>query len=179
MTGITLSAGERRHVLNLLQRAHDASLYRRTFAVLEHSRGKSVAEIAESLQVSRQSVYNWIERFQRTRNILELNDAPHPGRPPDCIEQAQAGLQALVTHSPQQFGYYATQWTVPLLQEQLWHGMGKHYSESTIRRGLHRLGYVWKRPRYVLACDPEREKKTPNSPHRQWFARAQCAAGRG
>lgn len=32
-------------------------------------------------------------------------------------------------------------------------------SDVTIRRGLDQLGYVWKRPRYVLAPDPEREKK--------------------
>jgi len=33
------------------------------------------------------------------------------------------------------------------------------YSSDTIRRRLHELDYVWKRPRYVLALDPEREKK--------------------
>lgn len=31
-----------------------------------------------------------------------------------------------------------------------------------------RLGYVWRRPRYVLMPDPEREKKTPNSLHAPW-----------
>jgi transposase len=179
MRGLRLSAGERRRVLNLLQGTHDAHLYRRVLVVLEHSRGKSVAEIAESLQVSRQSVYNWIDRFRHTRDILELVDAHRPGRPPDWMQEAESWLQALLTHRPEQFGYCATHWTVPLLQEQLWHGTGGHYSDSTIRRSLHRLNYVWKRPRYVLACDAQREKKTPNSPCPQWFAKAQCAAGRG
>jgi hypothetical protein len=32
-------------------------------------------------------------------------------------------------------------------------------SDTALREQLHRLGYVWKRPRYVLLPDPEREKK--------------------
>lgn len=86
-------------------------------------------------------------------------------------------LQNLLQRSPQHPGYFATQWTVPLLQEQLRHGVGEYYSGRTVRRGLHRLGYVWKRARYVLMPDPEREKKTPNSPRRQWFAGARRVAG--
>jgi transposase len=177
MSGSRLSAGERRRVSNLLQRTNDAHLYRRALAVLEYSRGKSVAEIAESLEVSRQSVYNWIDRFQH-HDILELVDAPHPGRPSEWLGEAEALLQALLMQKPEQFGYCATYWTVPLLQEQLWHMTERYYSDSTIRRGLRRLDYVWKRPRYVLAPDPEREKKTANLPRHQWLARAQCVVGR-
>jgi hypothetical protein len=50
---------------------------------------------------------------------------------------------------------------------------------ETIRRVLHRLGYVWKRPRYVLAADAQGEKKAPH-PARAWLsAKAQCRAGGG
>jgi hypothetical protein len=41
------------------------------------------------------------------------------------------------------------------------------------------LGYVWKRSRYVLAPDPEKEKKTANSPQNQGFAATQCVVGAG
>jgi transposase len=68
-------------------------------------------------------------------------------------------LQTLLILSPEWFGYYATHWTVPLLKNQLRQNTGEEYSSDTIRRWLHELGYVWKRPRYVLAPDPEREKK--------------------
>ena len=45
-------------------------------------------------------------------------------------------------------------------------GTGKELSLSaaTIRRHLHELGYVWKRPRYVLPPDPQQEKKNSHSP---------------
>jgi len=139
MSGSRLSTRERRRVLNLLQRTDDAHLYRRVLAVLEHDRGKSVVEIAESLQVSRQSVYNWIGCFQHANDILKLVDAPHPGRPSDWMEEAEALLQVLLTHGPEQFGYYATYWTVPLLQEQLWHGQALfrfHHTPRPASTGL-------------------------------------------
>ena len=50
-------------------------------------------------------------------------------------------------------------WTVPLLREYLYDRTSLWLSEDTIRRRLQRLGYVWKRYRYVLPPDPEREKK--------------------
>jgi Winged helix-turn helix len=58
-------------------------------------------------------------------------------------------------------GYFAVNWTVPLLQEQLEHGTGERLSDDTIRRELRRMGYAWKRSRYVLDPDPEEEKKRP------------------
>jgi transposase len=144
---------------------------------LEHDRGKSVVAIAESLKVSRQSVCRWIDRYEHANDILALVDAPHPGRPRKWMNETEMQLRSLLMHAPEQFGYAASYWTAPLLQEQLRHETGSHYSDTAIRRGLHQLEYVWKRPRYVLAADPEREEKTPNSPGRQWVARAQRAVG--
>jgi transposase len=59
---------------------------------------------------------------------------------------------------PERCGYHATHWTVPLLQDQVRLNLGIQCSQVTIWRCLHRLGYVWKRPRYVLVPDPQREK---------------------
>src|SRR4051794_11707313 len=51
-----------------------------------------------------------------------------------------------------------------------------------MRRCLHRLGYAWKRPRYVLAPDPQREKKSRLSlsgwnAHRMAFGGMHLATG--
>jgi len=51
---------------------------------------------------------------------------------------------------------------------------GMIFSESTIRQHLHRLGYTWKRSRYVLEPDREREKKTAYLPQNPAFAAANC-----
>jgi hypothetical protein len=59
-----------------------------------------------------------------------------------------------MARSPQDLGYPSVEWTVPLLQEHL-RDHGGSLSDETIRRRLRRLGYVWKRPRYVLDPYPE------------------------
>jgi transposase len=92
----------------------------------------------------------------------------------------RALLPTLLGQTPDQLGYFAVNWTVPLLQEQIEHGTGQRLSEDTIRRELDRLGYAWKRGRYVLDPDPEREKKTADSqasPRNQGLVAAQCLPG--
>jgi len=172
MRKLKLTASQRRKIRTRLRQTHDVRLYRRLLAVLEFDRGASVSEIAELLGVSSQSVYNWLTRFQQAGDECELSDAPRTGRPSCSGEVTEALLRTLMLLSPEWYGYYATHWTVPLLRNQLRQSTGEQYSADTIRRRLHELGYVWKRPRYVLAPDLEREKKTPNSSHPVWFTPA-------
>jgi transposase len=145
-----LNASQKRQLTAIVRRTHDTRQYRRALAVLECDAGKSVAQIAQVLRVSRQSVYNWIEGFWQTGDAQALSDAPRSGRPACWSERVDALLQALLQDTPQHLGYFSTQWTVPLLQEQLRHSTGQCYCSRTIRRSLYRLDYVWKRPRYVL-----------------------------
>jgi len=177
MSELKLTASERRQLREELRRTHDARLHRRLLALQEYDRGASASEVAELLGVSCQSIYNWIARFRERRHVAALSDAPHPGRPARAGQAMETLLRTLLMLSPERFGYHATFWTVPLLQDQLRQNMGEHYSDDTIRRSLHRIGYVWKRPRYVLMPDPEREKKTPNLPRPVWRARVQRLAG--
>ena len=168
MDGLRLNKAEYRRLSEMLHRTHDVRVYKRTLAVLECGRGKGVVEVARLLQVTRQSVHNWVSRYRRRSDAAALADAPKSGRPRKADEAAEALLQALMRIPPERYGYHATHWTVPLLQDQVRQDLGMQSSEVTIRRCLHRLGYVWKRPRYVLEPDPQREKKasTPASPEK-------------
>ena len=51
---------------------------------------------------------------------------------------------------PRRYGYRHPAWTMPLLQHHL-RRQGVEASITTIRRALRRLGYRWKRPRFVLS----------------------------
>jgi transposase len=172
-----LKVGERRRLRASLHETREARVYRRVLAVLEYDRGMPVSEVAKSLGVSRQSVHNWIARGREGSDAAEFCDAPHTGRPARAGAMFDTVLRTPLMLSPETFGYHATYWTVPLLQDQLRENLGEVYSDDTIRRGLHRLGYAWKRPRYVLTPDPEREKKTPNPTCAVWFSRAQRDSG--
>ena len=58
-------------------------------------------------------------------------------------------LNTLLETEPQHRDYHTTGWTVPLLRTELAQA-GYPVRERTIRRTLHRLGWLWKRPKYVL-----------------------------
>lgn len=179
MNEAKLSAVEQRRLLETLRHTHDVRLYRRTLAVLECGRGKGVVEVAQSLHVTRQSVHNWVSHFHQAGQATALSDAPRSGRPRHAGEAVDTQLQVLMPLPPERFGYHATHWTVPLLQQQVRQSLGTACSAATLRRCLHRLGYVWKRPRYVLAPDPQREKKASYPDRARQLAKAQRDAGGG
>jgi transposase len=170
MSKLGLTSYERRRLRQQLHDTSDAQLYQRLLAVLEVDRGRPVSELARMLNVSTQSVYNWIERFCQEKQVADLVDRYGIGRPTLWSEEPVAVLRALLESVPSQWGYFANDWTVPLLQEQLLHYFGQKFAENTIRRELHELGYAWKRGRYLLAPDPELEKKTANSQENPQFA---------
>jgi transposase len=177
MEGFRLTYWQERRLEDQLKQTTDAQLYRRTLAVLEVGRGTATAVVAATLGVSRQSIYRWVEAYCRGYDARALQGGHHPGRPRRWTDTCQSALQFLLQHRPDDLGYFAVSWTVPLLQEELAHIVGQQLSDDTIRRALQRLGYVWKRGRYVLDPDPEREKKTPDSTPDRPFAAPQRAVG--
>jgi transposase len=162
----------------LLHSTADARLYQRLMAILEGDRGRPVSELARLLNVSSQSTYNWIDRFLYQGGEPALADRYGIGRSTLWTEEHVALLRNLLESSPDRWGYFANDWTVPLLQEQLLHWSGRAFSEDTVRRELHRLGYVWKRGRYRLAADPELEKKTTDPQADSQLAAPERALGR-
>jgi transposase len=111
------------------------------------------------LGVSRQSVSNWVESYASRHVPEDLADRERPGRPPRWTAEVESVVQECLQWPPDSWGYQAVSWTVPLLQHWLIEQTGLTFSDSAIRQHLHRLGYTWKRSRYVLEPDPEREKK--------------------
>jgi transposase len=166
MSIVQLTSSQRRRLRVQLRSAEASRFYRRLLALLELDRGKSVSEVAASLDVTRQSVYNWASTFAACPDPAALRDRYGIGRPSVWTEELQALLLDSLEQRPDELGYAGLNWTVALLREHLHRHGGRRLSDDTIRRQLDQLGYVWKRFRYVLPPDPEREKKTrhPASP---------------
>jgi transposase len=159
MVEYTVTAPGRRQLERQLRSTSDARVYRRTLAVLEVARGRRAAQVAQSLGVTRQSLHNWLAAYARGGDPLDLADAPRAGRPPLATPDVCDLLRAGLAQPPDRLGYRATEWTVPLLREHLAGRTGVRPPDATLRRWLHALGYAWKRARYVLPPDPQREKK--------------------
>jgi transposase len=165
------------HLEHQLAQTDDVRLYRRILALLLWGRGSTVTEIATLLQIRRQSVYNWLASYTTSSDPACLRDAARSGRPPRWTSQTEALLADTIVVPPDQLGHLAVNWTLPLLQDHLERACSTRFSDDTIRRALHRLGYVWKRYRYVLDEDPDLEKKTPHSWSTARLASTQCGAG--
>jgi transposase len=164
MSRLNLTSWQRRRLRRQLAQARDARVFRRTLAVLEFDHGRGALDLARMLGVTRQSIYDWIEAYTRDHDPASLEDEGGRGRQPLLDEDQEHLLESLLAISPQDLGYPHVNWNVPLLQEVLEFATEQRVSQNTLRRALHRLDYVWKRPRYDLDPDPEREKKTPHSP---------------
>lgn len=163
MDGLSLSSRQCCELRRELQTTDNATLCRRIFAILEVDAGRSISGVADLLGVSRQSIYNWIESYRSQRNPVALADRQRSGRPLRWTEEVRIVLQECLKWPPDRWGCQAVSWTVPLLQYWLAKQTGVTFSESSIRQHLHHMGYTWKRSRYVLEPDPEREKKKSDS----------------
>jgi transposase len=137
----------------------DADILRRTLALLQLDQGLSVATVATELGVSRQSVYNWLDRYLIAPTPRALRDARGHGHVTAWDDDLRAVLRSTLERPPGDWGYRSWEWTVALLQQHLARWDGRVWSQRTVRRQLHQLGYVWKRPRYVLLPDRYRARK--------------------
>ena len=130
MEPLLLTGWQQRRLERQLRVASDARLYRRTLAVLEVGRGTSVSDVAAALGVTPHSVYNWVSAYAAEHDPAALQEGSHTGRPRLWTPEHQGRLRALLGQSPQDLGYAATDWTVPLLQEQLEHCAGQWFSDD-------------------------------------------------
>jgi transposase len=132
--------------------------WRRYQAVLLLADGQAPAGVATALGCSVASVYNWASAWRRD-GLAGLREGDHGGGKSILDAAGMALVEALLAEDPQTHGYHATGWTVPLLRTEL-DRRGYPMSEKTARRTLHRLGYRWKRPKYVLGRpDPASQEK--------------------
>jgi transposase len=152
---LTLTHWQRRHLERQLRSTRDARVFRRTLAVLEVAGGEPVASVAGRLRVTLRAVYHWVATYGRDNAPDALADRNRPGRPRLLTPSDRELLRELLGRSPQELGYFAAQWTVPLLREHLARRTGRPLSDDTLRRELRRLRYTWKRSRYTLDPDPE------------------------
>lgn len=139
-------------------RAHRGREWRRAQALLWLHGGESVSDIAERLGVTRQTVYNWADRFrERLDHPLcdRLCDAKRSGRPRTALGVIDPLIDAVIDRPPDDFGYRATTWTAARLGQYLSEVHGIEVCDKSVRLAIARLDVGWKRPRHQLARRPE------------------------
>jgi transposase len=162
MSAFTLTQEERTALEAAQARSLKVRHWRRYQAVLLRANGLLVKDVARALGCTETSVCNWTAAW-REGGAAGVAEGQHPGQARRLSPEGEAALEALLTEGdPQAHGYAATGWTVPLLHTELGK-RGCPAAERTLRRTLRRLGWRWKRPKFVLGRpDPAyTEKKSP------------------
>lgn len=157
MTNLNLSNTERSLLPDLIAHASDARIARRAYALLWCDEGETLPAIADQLGVSRQTVYNWIERFLARDGsdlFTRLADGQRSGRPKTALGVIDPLIEAVLGTDPRTLGYRATVWTAPLLVHYLAHVHHVVVSRQSVQLALARLRIRWKRPRHTLALRP-------------------------
>lgn len=153
MGKLGFNGSTRRQLEQVLTHPEHGRQLKRAQALLWVDEGEAITRVAKRLRVDRQSVYNWIDwiRHRRGRIVDRLKDAPRSGRPKSKSEVVDEALPHLLEATPSEFGYQASVWTNPLLCVHFRKFYHLEMSHQTLRDAIHRAGYRWKRPRYVLS----------------------------
>ncbi len=156
---LMLNARERGQLAEAASKQKRVRNWRRMRAIELLAEGRRPEAVAEVLGCARSSVYAWAKAW-REMGLSGLREASCPGRRRLLEGRAELLLEELLEEgNPQSRGYRSSGWTVPLLKSELAKG-GYVVSERTVRRTLKRLGFRWKRPKYVLGRpDPDHESK--------------------
>ena len=158
MASILLNQRQQHELETFVLPAPSARESCRALAVLWLAEGETTHQVAELLRVSRQTVHNWVQRFQE-RDGLDLHsrlaDAPRQGRPPSALGIIDPLIAEVIDKDPRKFGYHFTVWTAPLLREYLQQVHGIAVSQKSVRLAIERLRMSWKRPRHQLSLRPE------------------------
>jgi len=142
-----------------LRNVQDGRLAVRYQAIWFSHLGKSVQEIAELLDVSEESVRNWIRIFEE-EGFEGLVDDWRSGRPPKATSEYVEMLLDLVHKSPLLLGHPRTSWTLALLAEVMEERTGINLSRERIRQLLLKNGMRFRRAKLrVVSDDPLYEEK--------------------
>jgi transposase len=158
---LSLTASQRTELAAAAAAEPRVRRWKRVRALLLRADGLTVEAVASTLGCSQASVYAWTAAW-RQHGVAGLREGDHGGGQVKVDAVAESMLQRLLATDPQACGHQATGWTVPWLQGELAQ-VGYAVGARTVRRALHRLGYRWKRPQYVLGRpDPAyAEKRGP------------------
>ena len=156
--GISLTEQEAADLARAITSTRQVRQWRRYQAIQLLAEDQTSHEVARVLGCSLASVYNWAATWQQDGRA-GLVEARHAGRTRTLDAAALRLLEQWLETDPQTLGEQTTGWTVPLLHTRLTQA-GYPISQRTLRRALHRQGWRWKRPKYVLGRpDPAYEEK--------------------
>ena len=129
----------------------------------------SVQKVADSLLITRKTIYNWHDRWQ-ANGVDGLADKAKSGRPRKATGTYRQLLAKLIEQEPATYGYEFSMWTNARMRTHLAQETGIRLSERAFGDLLKAEGYVYRRPKYDLGHLQDSkaiEQATSNLVHRK------------
>ena len=154
---IELCAEERKVLLQVYRSGGEAREARRAHVLLLLDDGLSLRQVRAITYASFDLINGCIQRFRTGGVTAAIEVERSTSDEPFWLPQV---AQWLLSCTPEDFGYFRRRWSCETLAEVLAWEMGVRVSAETVRRGLHRLNFVWRRPRPIVGPeDPDRVEK--------------------
>lgn len=151
---LRLSAKERKTCLTTYRAARQA---RRALILLLLDKGRSYREITAATLASPTLICAVKQDWAAGRAACVLGSEP---RTVVVAAWLLVAVRWLLGKTPQDFGFFRSRWSCALLAMLLWEQEKIRVSPETVRRGLARQAFVWRRPRPVVGPrDPEHTAK--------------------
>ena len=148
---ISLRKGELDALFERLRQAYargELRLIKRIHALLSITDGKTVSEVAELLNLSLQTVYNYITAFLLKRLESLMYKRP-PGRPRKLSKTQRKVLAKLIERGPEKAGYDCGCWDTVLIQDLIYTRFGVEYNPHYVAELLKNMGFSWQKARFV------------------------------
>lgn len=148
---LSLRKGEWEALVKRLQQAYgrgELRLIKRIHALLYLIEGKSVSEVVDILQLSVQTIYNYISAFVLNRLDSMVYQRP-PGRPRKLTKTQRRVLAKLIERGPEKAGYDCGCWDTVLIQDLIYTRFGVEYNPHYLAELLKNMGFSYQKGRFV------------------------------
>lgn len=156
---IQLTNEERKQLLKAYRNGPDTRIARRAHVLLLLAEGWTWESIRQALFCSNDLIQRTREQFFEggLSAVLSEQSSSEAKLAPSWWNRITTWI---TEKTPRDFGYFRSRWSCEILAEVLAWETGIRKSAETLRRTLHRLRYVWRRPRPVVGpTDPEYAQK--------------------
>jgi len=147
-----------------LKAAVDKRYYQRLQSVLAVAEGLAATQVCKLTGSSLKSIYNYVNAYLSTHQLVSLCEAPRCGRPVTAPAISDKRIKNALQHNPLKLGYSTASWSVAVLADYLNRRYSCSIGVDTLRRRMKAMGLRFKRPRYVyVEKDPNRVQKKGQS----------------
>jgi transposase len=120
----------------------------RILSILAIAEGICQEQVANTLQVSVESIRLWLRAFL-LHGVKGIATKKSSGRPPKLTKTQKKELAAIIDKGPAEAGFLSNCWRSPMLQHLIYEKYGISYSVHYISQLLKNMGFSYQKARFV------------------------------